>query len=226
MGMFGYLLEGPNLPFTIALAIMGAIALLEGVAVLLGFGLSSLIDHMLPDADIDFDIDAPDIHGADTALSQVLGWLLIGKVPVLVLLIVFLTVFGLVGLVLQSAVHSISGAFLPGLVAAPISFALSLPLARLSGRGLARVIPRTETSAVSRETFVGRVAVITLGPARVGQPARARLRDQHGRSHNVMVEPDGTEPEAAFETGCEVLLVQSAGVTFKAIRNTTKPLVD
>ena len=75
MGMFGYLLEGPNLPFTIALAIMGAIALLEGVAVLLGFGLSSLIDHMLPDADIDFDIDAPDIHGADTALSQVLGWL-------------------------------------------------------------------------------------------------------------------------------------------------------
>lgn len=246
--MFGYLLEGPNLPFTVSLAIMLGIALLEGITSLLGFGLSSMVHHVLPDLDLSVDVDgpdldadvdihapgvhadidvhAPDLDGSHTALSQLLGWLLIGKVPVLVLLVIFLTAFGLIGLALQSVVFGILGFFLPAVAAAPVSFVASLPFVRWTGRGLASLIPGTETSAVSSATFIGRIAVVTLGPARVGHPGRAKLRDQFDRTHYVMVEPDDTEAGESFEAGAEVLLVRSAGVLFKAIRNTSKPLVD
>ena len=51
--MFEFITADANMPFAIALTVMLGIALLEGVAMLLGAGLSGFIDSMMPEFDVD-----------------------------------------------------------------------------------------------------------------------------------------------------------------------------
>ena len=95
---------------------------------------------------------------------------------------------------------------------------------RICGGILGRIIPKDETESVSEESFVGRVAVITLGQAAPGKPAQARLSDQHGQAHYVMLEPD--TDNAVFEQGTQVLIVSHEGAVFKAIENPSAALTD
>lgn len=216
--MLEFLAAKANLPFTVALALMFFIAMLEGVGTLLGLGVSSLLDSIAPDIDTDVDAEIDSASG----LSRFLGWLQFGKVPVLVLLIVFLTSFGLIGLVLQSVMHDWFGRFLPAIVASVPAFFLALPVVRSLGGVVAKIFPQDETEAVSDKSFIGRVAVITLGTASSGSAAEARLQDQHGQTHYVMVVPD--QADASFDQGTEVLLVKKMGSQFAAIRNTHEVL--
>ena len=63
-----FLLADQNLPFTVALAVMLLIAALEGVGLVLGWQLSTTLESLLPDFNVD--LDSPDIQGG--ALSTVL----------------------------------------------------------------------------------------------------------------------------------------------------------
>lgn len=74
-----------------------------------------------------------------------------------------------------------------------------------------------ETDAVSEKTFIGRVAKITLGKAEINSPAQAKLKDEHGQNHYIMVEPDIQGD--VFETGRLIILVSRVGTIFKAISN-------
>ncbi len=209
-----------------------------------GFGAEALGDLEL-DADLDLDGDLAPAGGIDpctidpgasldpsgagdigsaSALSRVLGWLCVGRVPVLVLVVVFLTVFGLDGLLIQGLLQGLTTFLLPAWIAWVPALALALPMTSRIGRGIARIIPKDETSAVSRESLIGRLATVTLGEARQGAPAQARVRDENGKSHYVMVEPD--DPERAFRAGEPVLLVTRHGAVFRAIENTSAALVD
>lgn len=231
--MLEFLTSGQNLPFTVALAVMFGIAVLEGLMTLIGFGLSHAIESIMPDLDFDADLhvhlDAdmhPDIHadiGSPSALSRLLGWLRFGQVPVLMLFVVFLTAFGLIGLGLQSFVQGLSGHMMPAVLASIPAILLSLPVVRFMGSIIARIMPKDETEAVSRDVLIGRVASITIGTARKGSPAEARVQDKHGTTHYVMVEPDTDE---AFGQGEQVILVSQAGPLFKVIKNTSSSLVD
>ena len=218
--MTEFILASENLPFAIALGLMFAIALFEGVTTLLGFGASSLIESLLPemDVDVDFDIDAgPDLGdvGSAGALSRLLGWFNIGRMPVLVLFILFLLGFGLTGLIIQFVAQNMTGRAIPAFLASLPAFAFAITDVKILGAAMAKVMPREETEAVSENSFIGRIAVITLGTAKKGQPAQARVRDQHGQIHYLMVEPDSEEH--VFEAGSEVLLVMQAGAVFHAI---------
>lgn len=224
--MLAFLLSNQNLPFAIALSLMLAIALLEGVTTLIGAGLSDLLDSMLPDMDLDLDMDADadaDIH-ASGLFAKLLSWFRVGQVPVLMLVIVFLTAFGLIGLFCQSMSLRILGHMLPGMLASVPALFATLPLVRICGGMLARIIPKDETESVSEDSFVGRVAIITLGRAECGKPAQARLSDQHGQAHYVMVEPDVDDVD--FEQGRKVLIVRHEGAVFKAIANPSEALTD
>ena len=64
---------------------------------------------------------------------------------------------------------------------APVAFVASLPIVRISGGALGRVIPRDETTAVSIESLVGRIATVVSGTARAGYPAQARVTTEHGQ---------------------------------------------
>ena len=243
--MFKFVLSDGNLPFAVALGLMFAIAALEGTMTLMGAGLSQAIDALLPESlgevDLDAEFDAShelsgqgadfgdvDAGGADigseSALSKFLGWLRVGQVPVLILFVAFLTVFGLAGLILQSLVQGITGTLLPASIASVPAFMAAVPSVRVIGSGLARLIPKDETSAVASKSFVGRIAVITLGTARSGQPAEAKLKDTHGQTHYVMVEPHNADE--AFEAGTHVLLVEQSGSRFRVVLNTSAALVD
>lgn len=231
--MLDFLLQPQNLVFGVALALMLGIAILEGVMTVLGAGLSGLLDNLLPEglqADFDLDLDS-DIDGGDvleaaspSALSRLLGWLCVGRVPVLVLFVAFLLSFGLSGFVIQKVVFALTGGMLPGWIAWLPALMLAMPPTRWIGRAVARLVPSDETSAVSVDSFVGRTAVVTLGTAKKGQPAQARLQDRYGQSHYVMVEPDSDGE--AFPSGSSVLLVRRVDSTFRVIANSNAALAD
>jgi Inner membrane protein YqiJ, OB-fold len=67
-------------------------------------------------------------------------------------------------------------------------------------------------------SLVGRVGTIVIGTASAGKPAEARIRDEFGATHYVMVEPE--EPDQTFVSGASVLLVRHiSGRRFHAIQN-------
>lgn len=231
--MLSFLAHPGNLPFAVSLYVMFGIAALEGVSLLLGGGMSHWLDSWFDHGDLDLDVDADvDLDAASTIdldtghdlVSHALGWLHVGTVPVLVVLVLFLTSFALSGFTLQAVFSSLTGYMVPGSLAWIPALAFALPTVRFTGGRIARWMPKEETSAVSQETFVGRVAVVVLGVARAGEPAQARLRDEHGRSHYVLVEPDVPGEELA--AGSEVLIVKLEGARFRAIRPPSPALVD
>ena len=190
-------------PFGAALLLMVSLCVLEAVGALVAHGPSHWIESLVP--------HAPD--GVDGPL----GWLHLGKVPVLVLMILFLTGFALSGYVIQGASLSLSGEMLPAWLASIPAVAAGGGITHGLGSVLGRVIPRDESSAVSEQSLIGRAGVVTRGIARLGLAAEAKVRDKNGRVHYVMVEPD--VPELVFEEGANVLLVNKVGTNFRCILN-------
>ena len=95
---------------------------------------------------------------------------------------------------------------------------------RVLGGVIGLILPRDETDAVAEREFVGRIATITLGTAGLGSPAEAKLTDQHGQAHYIMIEPD--QESEKFEQGSAVLITERHGAVFRGIRNPKDALVD
>ena len=183
-----------NLPFSVALLVM----LMIGAVEALGLGASAV--HLDVHADVD--------GGGD-----LLGWLGIGRVPLLMLLVVFLALFGLAGLAIQQFAGPLSL-----WMAVPAAAAAALPRTGLGARGLARIMPGDETTAVSLDDLVGRRGTITIGTARRGSPAQARVSDVHGQVHYVMVEP--YDDDHSIGQGESVRLDRRDGNIFIAVGRT------
>jgi hypothetical protein len=190
-------------PFGAALALMVTLSVLEGLGLLLAHSPSGFLDNLLP--------EAPD--GVDGPL----GWLHLGRVPMLVLLILFLTGFALSGYLIQGVALSLAGHLLPAWVAGIPAALAGLSVTSALGGLIAHLIPHDESSAVSEQSLIGRAGVVVRGVARAGMAAEAKVRDMHGRAHYVMVEPD--LPEQVFEEGASVLLIRKLGASFRCIPN-------
>ena len=85
-------------------------------------------------------------------------------------------------------------------------------------------MPKEQTEAVSQRGFVGRIAIIIRGEARTGHPAEAKLSDQYGQTHYLLVEPD--EADAVLRAGQEVLIVRLVSGRYHAIDNPNPALTD
>jgi len=137
---------------------------------------------------------------------------------VLALIVLFLAAFALVGFAANIVVHGLLGFYVPALVAGPIALFAALPVVRVAGGALGRIMPKDETSAVSLDSLVGRMATIVSGTARLGFPAQARVITEYGQPLYVMVEPD--HADLSFAAKEQVLLVKRVGGTrFQGIRN-------
>lgn len=211
--MLAFLTSGDNVPFFAALLLMLLIGLVEALGLGGGAVLGDGLDHG----------HVGDVDG-DVGHASLLNWLNVGKLPLLMLIVVFLFSFGLVGLILQQVIAGIFGRPGPWWLAAPLAVAAALPFTRLFGRVVSKILPSDETTAVARETLVGRWATIVTGKAEVGAAAQARVRDVHGQTHYVMIEPD--DAGEVFEEGSEVIIVRHAGARFFAIQNTSASLRD
>lgn len=194
-----------NLPFGIGFALIVGIALLEGVGMLVSLSPSNFLDDLLPDID------------SDSGLDRVLGWLHMGKVPALVLLLLFLCGYTVFGYSLQVVANGLFGGFLPAWLAGLLAVPAGMATVRGLGSLIAHIIPRDETSVVSEQSLVGRVGVIVSGGARRGLAAQAKVKDSHGRSHYLMVEPD--IDDEVFNEGTQVLIVRKAGAFYRCIAN-------
>jgi hypothetical protein len=193
--VLAFLLAEGNFAFVVAVLLM----LLIGFVQVIGFG------H---DVDSDFHVDG-DFH------FDFLSWLGVGRLPLLMLIVLFLAIFGIGGLALQQLLRDWTGGPLPTLAAVPAVGIAALPLTGLAARLLAPILPRDFTTAVPLDVLVGTSAQIVTGRARTGSPARARAEDQHGQVHYIMVEPDNAGQ--VFEEGERVLLVRREGECFRAI---------
>ncbi|MBI9090043.1 MAG: YqiJ family protein [Desulfobacterium sp.] len=222
--MIEFMLQGENLPFMVSLTIMVMIACLEGVTTLIGLGLSSMIDAFIPDFDLDGEFDLNPDAPVTGVLTRTLSWFRIGQVPFLIILIVFLTLFGLMGLFIQSISVKITGHLLPGIIASGITLPVTLPLVRAITGIIGKIMPKDETEAVDEKSFIGRVAIITLGKASKNSPAQAKVKDKFGTTHYVMVEPDIEDEE--FHKGDQVLMVKQTRSGYKAIQNPMAALQD
>lgn len=207
-----FLLQDGNQLFTGALLLMLMIAVLEGLMTLIGVGLSDFLDNLLPDFDINAEV--PDT-GLSGGLTKLLGWLRFGEVPALILLVAFLVTFGISGLLLQIFSEAYFGRLIPTWILVTPVLLVTLPQVRFVGNVMRKFAIGDETEAVGRDTFVGRMATITLGEATKGSPAEARFSDEFGTTHYVMVEP--YEEGEKFSQGQQVVLVEAYGACFRVI---------
>ncbi len=163
--------------------------------------------------DIDADVHA-DTHGDVGIPDTLLAWAGIGRVPFLMWLVIFLALFGALGLGLQQLMTALTGGPGTSLLMVPLTTVAAVPVTGAASRLVARILPGLETTAIERDELIGLYAEISIGTARVGNPARARVTDRHGQPHQIMVEPDSSDQ--VFQTGEKVLLVKIEGDIFKA----------
>jgi hypothetical protein len=192
---------------------MVAIGVLELVALLAGFSPSSAIEAALPEIDLP---DTPDLSGADFGpFSLILGWLSVGRLPLLVLLVIFLGSFAISGYSIQWAATAAFGSALDAGIASVIALVGGALGMRHFGRWLGRIFPRDESEAASQAEMIGSYATIIRGHARQGQPAEAKAQDLRGRSHYLLVEPRDGGIE--FGAGDRVFIVSRESNIYRAV---------
>jgi len=204
MSAIGDILLAPDVrPFAIAAAIMLVLGGIEFLTTIIGFSISDLFGH-------DAAADSGGHHGMDGLFL----WINAGRLPLLILIILALGVFAVAGFLIQGIAHTI-GASVPVAIASLAAVAGSIPVIRSTSRGLARIIPRDETYAVSETDFVGQVAQVSIGPLDQGLPGKVRLKDVFGNWHtlNARASADSTP----LAVGASVLLVDRDAKSFIAI---------
>ncbi|WP_171334486.1 YqiJ family protein [Acinetobacter stercoris] len=199
-----------NLIFSISICLVFLLGIVECLLLIAGSSSQGILEQFVPDhAHPDFEVN-PD-HGL---VIRLLDWLYIGRIPILVWLIIFLTVYGLFGLISQMLIAKLTTGFLPIWIIAPGCLVLCMPLVRFSSAIISKIIPKDETTAIHAQDLIGRKAIIILGEAKPNSPAEAKVQDQFGQIHYILVEP---ELDIIFKQGQEVLLTQKTTLGFQAI---------
>ena len=228
--MYTLLTSAGAAPFSIALAVVAGLFLLEILSALLGGSILG-VGTDAPDVDVDLDFDfstdfeagldisdgfdGADISDADVSTGGLFTWIGARDVPVLIWLVSFLTMFGLAGLVLQSISDGLIGRMLSPLVASVIVFMPALAVTRVIANWVALIMPKTETTALRARHLAGYHGTITQGTASRGKPAEVKIKDRHGNIHYLRVEP--LHDDDSFPQGADVTLIRKRGDKFFVI---------
>ncbi len=188
-----------------ALLVVAGLGFIELVSMLLGVSASGLLD------------DGLGHHGPGDHEGGLLGgwmsWLNAGGVPILVLAVLLLSAFAVMGFFIQMVAAGFAGP-LPTLAAGPLALIFAIPATRWLSRGIARIMPRDETNAISQTGFIGLVGVVTIGPLDQGQPGMVRVKDMYDNFHILRAQ---AAPGYQIETGASVIIVDGFDGLFQAI---------
>jgi Protein of unknown function (DUF1449) len=195
-------------PFWVALLIVIGLGVVELVSMLLGASVSALLDSGFG---VHVGHHVPGEH--DSLLGGWTSWLNAGGVPILVLIVILLSAFAVFGFAIQAVASSLVGP-LPALIAGPAAAVAALPATRWVGRGVARIIPRDETSVLSQDDFIGLIGTVTIGPLDQGNPGSVRVKDRYDNIHALRAM---AAPGHVIATGALVLIVDGADGLFQAI---------
>lgn len=145
------------------------------------------------------------IAGADSLPDvSFTNWLMVREVPLLLVILTFLTSFGLFGF----AVQGVSEHYLSASSNQIIVCLLATVFGLLTIRGLSSFLQKfkvVHTDAVSTSEFIGKTAVIVGSAASRGHPVEATYTDKFGYTHYVLVEP--VEEGVTLKQGEQVQLV-------------------
>lgn len=214
--MWELLTHPSNIFFSISLCLLFFLGTLEIVLLFLGSGSQGLLDQFLSeDLSSSKDVNVH-IDGDSSLFSLILDWLYIGRIPLLVWFIIFLTTYSLTGLITQAIYHQFLNSFVSAWIIAPICLFIAMPIVRYSAMIISKFLPQDETTAIYSHELIGRHATIILGKAQINSPAEAKVIDQHAQTHYVLVEP---ELDEVFNQGDTVLLTEKTTLGFKAIKN-------
>ncbi len=228
--MYTLFTSAGTVPFSIALAVVAGLFLLEIITALLGGSILGVgIDAPDVDVDLDFDfsadidagvdiatgIDGVDVPDVDASTGGIFTWIGARDVPILIWLVSFLTMFGLAGLILQSISNALIGTQLPPAVAAIVVVMPALAVTRIIANWVALIMPKTETTALRARHLGGYHGTITQGTASRGKPAEVKIKDRHGNIHYLRVEP--LQDDDTFEQGADVTLIRKRGDRFFVI---------
>lgn len=196
--MTEFLFASINSYYTIAISIVVLLLFIELAGQLLGLSLTQLLD-----SSGDISVEASAVNGPQGGLD-VLTWVGIKKLPAIIWLVSLLTLFAILGYTVNYIVYIVLGSSLPKILTGIVLLLVAVVLnAKVCSR-LAKLLPREETSAVSKNSFSGLLAVITVGTAKKGQPAEAVIKDEFNQKHYVLVEPMDDDE---FSQGENVVLV-------------------
>ena len=133
-----------TLPFGVAFGVLIGLAIVEGIGAFAAASPSAWLEDLLPD------------HGGHHGdmLDGTLGWLHVGKVPLLVLAVLFLLGFALGGYVLQVFARALLGSFVPAWLVSIPAVLIGLTTVRGLGALIAHIVPKDETSAISDQTLM------------------------------------------------------------------------
>lgn len=217
MDSFAFVLRPELAPFAVALGIVAALCAVEILATLAGSSLIGLGGEAdAADVDIDPDLGAEAEAAAPGPTGALLSWLGLGTVPFVIWLAGVLTSFALAGYALQLGASAVTGAPVGAWPAAALALVPGLALGGRLARAIGRLVPKTETTAISTRAYGGRVGVVTVGTARHGHPAQARFRDGHGNTHYAVVEP--LHEDDALPEGTEIAIVRLSDGRLRAVR--------
>jgi len=195
-----------NLPFTLALLAFLGLSFLQ----LIGFDQDPEADVDLDyDADVDVDMEA-DI---ETDVDDLLGWaellqfLGVGRIPVTMVLLLFLGGLGISGWVLNGLVLNIFSSY-PNRAIIPISVAsifIGVWVTSRTARFVGRVVPTFSTTATPVKRLVSRKGWIS-SPQIDESYGQVKVRDAGGTLITVFAIVDPGHPSLAY--GTEVFLVE------------------
>lgn len=203
-----------NIIFSISLCLMFLLGLLECLMLVVGSTTQGFLDQFVPDSLLEADHPDFELHPDQSIFVQILDWLYIGRIPVLVWLIIFLTIYSMFGFFCQALFYHFTQSYLSLWIIAPATLFLCMPLVRVCSAVIAKILPKDETTAIHSDELIGLTAEIILGVAKPNYPAQAKVKDQFGQIHYILVEP---ESEQFFQQGQFVVLTQRTNQGFQAI---------
>jgi len=168
-----FLTHEANSPYFFALSFLIILFIFEVLGLLIGMSLSHAFDSF-----IDFDVNT-DVGGHLSLLG-------LGKVPFIIWLTFFFGLFSLIGYAANAISSSIFG-YMPVWVSIVPVVITSFMINGILCKVFAKILPRFETTAVSTDTFSGRVAKVTIGDATYTKFAMGVVLDEHNMYHNIRI---------------------------------------
>ena len=202
-----------NLFFSVSLCLMLLLGIVECLLLIIGSTSQGFLDQFIPDQLLETHPPNVELNADHGVFVQFLDWLYLGRVPVLVWLIIFLTTYALFGFIVQAIFYNFTQTYFPLWIIAPACFILCMPIVRICAAIIAKIIPQDETTAIHSDELIGRTAQVILGEAKQHYPAQAKVIDQFGQTHYILVEPESDE---TFQQGQNVILTQRTKNGFQA----------
>lgn len=211
--MYAFLFSDSNMWFSVAIGIVLALFTIEILGMLFGLSLMGLLDDVSP---IELDASADTSADIGGGFSSILSWLCLDRLPLMIWMILLLTAFGLVGYLINFSTAKLLGFQASIMISIPLASILALIITGRLGSGIAKLVPKNESSATHQFEFEGMVGHITLGSATSGSPAEAKCVDQFEQAHYLMVEP--IEKNESFSQNDKIVLVQKGTQSWLATR--------